>query len=98
MKTIDIEDASRPLSEYARELLEGAVIITEKGKPTAALLPVGGADIETISLSLKREFIDLIERSRARHEDSGGISSEEMRRRLGLKRRAGKKRKKKKPE
>jgi hypothetical protein len=35
-----------------------------------------------ISLSTNEEFISLIERSRARHEKEGGISSEEMRRRF----------------
>lgn len=41
-------------------------------------------DFETIALSSNPEFIDLIERSRARRRAEGGISSADMRRRLGL--------------
>ena len=40
------------------------------------------ADIEAVSLSNNPKFIALIERSRARQRSEGGISSEEMRRRL----------------
>ncbi len=84
MKTIDIKEASRPLSEYVREATDEAIIVTEEGKPTVAVFSLENADWETISLSLNPQFIALIERSRTRHKKEGGISSEEMRRRLGL--------------
>jgi antitoxin (DNA-binding transcriptional repressor) of toxin-antitoxin stability system len=58
------------------------VIITKKGRPVAALVSIPNADIETVSLSNNPRFIALIERSRARQKSEGGISSEEMRRRL----------------
>lgn len=50
----------------------------------AALLAIGNADLETVSLSTNRRFMELIERSRARQAAEGGISSAEMRRRLGV--------------
>ncbi len=56
-----------------------------KRKPVAALVPVGNADLETVTLSTSPSFLAVIERSRARQNAEGGISSEEMRRRLGLK-------------
>jgi len=40
-------------------------------------------DMETVSLSNNPKFIALIERSRARQKKEGGISIQEMRRRLG---------------
>lgn len=40
--------------------------------------------METISLSTNPQFIELIERLRERRRAEGGISSTEMRRRLGL--------------
>jgi hypothetical protein len=61
------------------------VILTEEGKPVAALMPIDDADLETASLITHPGFIALIERLRARHQAEGGISSEEMRRRLGSK-------------
>ncbi len=42
------------------------------------------SDSETMKLSTNPKFIAIIEDSRARMKAEGGISSEEMRRRLGL--------------
>ena len=64
---------------------ESTLILTVRGKPIAALVSVENADVETVTLSTHPQFIALIERSRARQKAEGGISSEEMRRRLGLK-------------
>lgn len=46
--------------------------------------PIENADVETVTLSTHPQFLSLIERSRARQNAEGGISSDEMRRRLGL--------------
>ncbi len=85
MKTLEMAKATAPLAEYARDVNREPVILTVRGKPVAALVSVENADLETITLSTHPEFIALIERSRARHKAEGGVSSEEMRRRLGVK-------------
>ena len=82
MKVIDKANATATLAEYTAEIASGAVIVTSEGRPVAALVPIENADLETVSLSTNREFLDLIERSRARSGAEGGISSEEMRRRF----------------
>ena len=64
---------------------EEPVIVTRKGKPIVALVSIENADLETVSLSTNRKFLKLIERSRVRQRTEGGISSDEMRRRLGVK-------------
>jgi len=46
--------------------------------------PIENADVETVTLSTHPGFLALIERSRIRQNAEGGISSDEMRRRLGL--------------
>jgi antitoxin (DNA-binding transcriptional repressor) of toxin-antitoxin stability system len=79
MKVIDQANATATLAEYAAEIASGAVIVTSEGRPVAALVPIENADLETVSLSTNREFLELIERSRARVRAEGGISSEEMR-------------------
>jgi antitoxin (DNA-binding transcriptional repressor) of toxin-antitoxin stability system len=84
MKTLEMAQATAPLAEYARDVSREPVILTVGGKPIAALVPVENADLETITLSTHPQFIALIERSRARQRAEGGISSEEMRRRLGV--------------
>lgn len=83
IKTIETTNATATLAEYAAEIESGPVIVTSQGKPVAALVPIDNADLESVSLGTNREFLDLIERSRARAKAEGGIPSDEMRRRFG---------------
>ena len=82
MKTVEVSKATLPLSDYTKGVKKEPVIITREGRPVAALVSLPNADIETVSLSNNPKFIALIERSRLRQKSEGGISSEEMRRRL----------------
>jgi prevent-host-death family protein len=84
MKTLELKTATASLAEYAKDVATEPVILTVDGKPVAALVPIENADLETVTLSTHPKFLALIERSRARQKAEGGISSEEMRRRLGL--------------
>jgi prevent-host-death family protein len=84
MKIIEIAEANETLAEYASGLTEEPVIITSNGQPIAALVTLENVDMETISLSMNPKFIELIEQSRAKRRSESGISSAEMRRRLGL--------------
>jgi len=83
MKVVEKEMATTTLAAYTEEVGNGPVVVTHQGKPVAVLMPIKNADLETVVLSTNRQFIDLIERSRERVRAKGGISSEEMRRRLG---------------
>ena len=82
MKVVEKKKATASLAAYADEMISGPVVVTEAGKPVAVLVPIANADLETISLSTNRQFIDLIERSRACARKEGAISSKEMRRRF----------------
>lgn len=84
MKTVEMTEATAALAEYARQVGLEPIVVTVKGKPVAAIVAIENADLETVSLSTNPQFLALIERSRARQQAEGGISSEEMRRRLGL--------------
>jgi antitoxin (DNA-binding transcriptional repressor) of toxin-antitoxin stability system len=84
MKIIEQAEATAPLAVYAADVAQEPVIITVNGKPVAALVAIENADLETVSLSTNPAFLALIERSRARHRTEGGVSGDEMRRRLGL--------------
>jgi prevent-host-death family protein len=86
MKIVEIAEANETLAKYASALTEEPVIITSNGQPIAALVTLENVDMETISLSTNPKFIELIEQSRARRRSEGGISSAEMRRKLGLSR------------
>jgi prevent-host-death family protein len=82
MKVIEQAQATRTLADYAAEIEEAPVIVTSQGQPVAALVPIDNDDLETVTPSTNRQFFELIERSRAQTSADGGISSNEMRRRL----------------
>jgi len=84
MRVLEKTDATAPLAEYTADLDKEPVVITSSGKPIAALVSLDNMDLETVSLSINPKFLELIERSRSRHREQGGISSDEMRRKLGL--------------
>ncbi len=85
MKTLELTNATAPLADYAREVDKEPVIVTRDGKPVAALVSLENADLETVALSVDRQFVALIERSRKRQKAEGGICGTDMRRRLAMK-------------
>jgi len=84
MKTIEMSQATASLADYAGHVAHEPVVIFANGQPIAALLSIDDVDLESLSLSSNSEFLALIEQSRARLKAEGGISSQEMRRKLGL--------------
>jgi prevent-host-death family protein len=82
MKTIELAQATSPLADYIEGVHAEPLVITDHGTPTAVILPLVGTDLETLSLSTNPDFIALIERSRSRIRQEGGISAAEMRRRV----------------
>jgi prevent-host-death family protein len=83
-RTIELTDATQSLAEYVQQVDGGPIIVTSNGRPIAAVVAVPNADAETITLSQHAQFLALIERSRARHAQEGGITSADMRRRFGV--------------
>lgn len=83
-RTIDLADATQPLADYAQEVDGGSIVVTRNGHPIAAIVALPNTDLETAALSQNPQFLAIIERSRARYVEEGGISSAEMRRRLGV--------------
>ncbi len=86
MRTIDVADATDTLSQYARKGLKEALVVTRRGKPLLAVTPINKDDWESIALANNPKFLAIIERSR--NSQKPRVSTEEMRRRLGLKRRS----------
>jgi PHD/YefM family antitoxin component YafN of YafNO toxin-antitoxin module len=93
MKTLEMARATAPLSEYAKHIDEGPLVLTRKGKPVAALMSLEGSDMESVSLSMNPKFIALIEEARAQHRAGLGVTSDEIRREFGLKKRPAARRK-----
>ena len=82
VKKVEVTDATESLAAYVRQMDDGPVVVTEGGRPVAALVFLENTDLETVALSTDPEFLELIQKSRARHAREGGLSSAEMRRLL----------------
>ncbi len=79
MKTIKLSRASRPLTEYAAELGDEVLVLTDRHRPVAAVVPLKGVDRESLALSGHPEFLDLIARARAEVQRGQTLTLDEMR-------------------
>jgi prevent-host-death family protein len=84
VKKVEMTEATAPLSKYASQAKNGAVVVTRRGKPLAAVVPLNSDDWEDFVVSQDPGFIEVIKRSEERYKAEGGISLEEMRRKYGL--------------
>jgi antitoxin (DNA-binding transcriptional repressor) of toxin-antitoxin stability system len=90
MKTIKLGNASRSLAEYAKELDEEIVVLTERNKPVAAVVPLKNVDRESLALSSHPEFLDLIAQARREFAAGKTLSLEEMKKAVLPRRKANK--------
>jgi prevent-host-death family protein len=84
MKTVDLAKATASLRKYAEQADREVVVVTRRGKPMAAVVPVEDYDLESLSLSTNPKFLEIIAESRRSLKREGGIPIEEVRRRLGI--------------
>ena len=85
MKKVEMAQATASLADYARRARRESVVVTLRGKPVATVTAVPrGADWESVAIGSNPKFLQIMERSRAAHRKSGGISPDEMRRQLGI--------------
>jgi antitoxin (DNA-binding transcriptional repressor) of toxin-antitoxin stability system len=83
MKTIELEEATDSLSAYAKRFRRQPLIVTLKGRPMAALTPIGPrTDLENLAVANDPRFRALIERSRRLYPGGSGIAAAEVRRSL----------------
>jgi antitoxin (DNA-binding transcriptional repressor) of toxin-antitoxin stability system len=78
VKTIKLSSASRPLTSYAAEFRNEVLVLTERNRPVAAVVPLKGIDRESLALSSHPEFLALIARSRAQLRRGETLTLEEM--------------------
>jgi len=65
MKTLELKNASKPLSAYAAELGADDLVITSHNKPIAALVSLRDTDSEGLSLAMNPAFLKIIRQARA---------------------------------
>ena len=78
MKTIELSDASKPLSDYAEALDDDILVVTSRKKPVAALVPLKHVDREALALSTNPEFRAIIEAAREEFRVGKRLSLAEM--------------------
>ena len=84
MKMISAEDATDAVNRLARGEATEPVVVTVDGRPVAALVPFDELDLENLALRKNPDFIAMLERARRQVRETGGISSEDIRREFGL--------------
>jgi antitoxin (DNA-binding transcriptional repressor) of toxin-antitoxin stability system len=84
MKKIELREATNSLAQYASELGEEPLVLTDGGHAIAVLIPLDDDDIDSMALSLFPEFNAIIERARDEHRKGESLSAEEARRALGI--------------
>jgi antitoxin (DNA-binding transcriptional repressor) of toxin-antitoxin stability system len=83
VKTIKLSQASRTLAEYAAELSNEIVLLAERNKVVAAIVPLKGVNRESIALSGHPGFLRIIARSRAQFRRGQTMSLAEMKAAFG---------------
>ena len=70
------------LAEYATELADDIVVVTDGNRPLAALVPLKNVHRESLALSTHPEFMKLVKRSRKEFDLGKTVSLDEMRSRV----------------
>lgn len=92
MKTVEMAEATASLSDYARKVRKETLIVMRRGKPVAALMPVDArTDLENLVVTTHPTFRAIMERSEARYNSEGGLSTKQVRARLAAQRKARRK-------
>ena len=84
MRNVEVTQASDSLGQSVRNLAGEPLVVTEGGVPIAALVPIDELDLESVALGSNPRFMAILEEARAQCRQGMGLSSEAVRRELGL--------------
>jgi len=94
MKTVRLSELTGSLSDYARESRPEPLVVTRRGRPIVAVMPLTKYDDwESVSLATNPKFLEIIERSRASAVEHGTIPLAKVARKRGIKRKPARRRK-----
>jgi len=83
MKIAPLAEVKDRFSAYIDESRESPVVVTRNGRPVAMIVAIKDEDdLDGLLLVHNPRFVQLLEEARQRVHVSGGISLEELRRRL----------------
>jgi antitoxin (DNA-binding transcriptional repressor) of toxin-antitoxin stability system len=78
VKTVEMSSARKSLAEYTAALGDEIVVVTDRNRPVAAIVPLKNVDRDSIALSAHPGFLKLIARSRADLAAGRILSLDEM--------------------
>ncbi len=82
MKTVTVDKKDLKVQDLFALAESEPLILTRQDGNALAVFPLDEADVEAWKLSESPTFMEIIERSRDRYRDEGGVSLEEVRRRF----------------
>ena len=83
MKAIEISEVSA-LAPHVQPGCSEPLLLTDHGRVVATVVPADEDDAQSMLLSINPTFGAILERSRRRLESEGGLSSDEVRKVLGV--------------
>ena len=83
MKAIEVSEVSA-LAPHVKPGCDQPLLLTDRGRVVATIVPADERDAESMLLSINAKFCAILERSRQRLKAEGGLSSAQVRKRLGL--------------
>ncbi|HKZ86172.1 MAG TPA: hypothetical protein VJ793_21265 [Anaerolineae bacterium] len=84
LTTVALEQDKLTLRDLAKLAQNGPVLVTEHGQPVIAVIALDESEAEAWLMGQSEELMEIVEQSRRRLRDEGGLSLEEMRQELGL--------------
>lgn|SRR5574340_486618 len=84
MRTVEISRAADSLPEYGRRKRGETWVLTRRGRPVAAVVPLDDEDYFSMRLARDPRFVATIERARTRYAETGGLSLADIRRKHRL--------------
>jgi antitoxin (DNA-binding transcriptional repressor) of toxin-antitoxin stability system len=83
MKAIELSEVSA-LAAHLKPGWSEPLLLTDHGRVIATIVPADKDDAESMLLSIDPSFAAILERSRTRLESEGGLSTAQVRKRLGI--------------
>jgi antitoxin (DNA-binding transcriptional repressor) of toxin-antitoxin stability system len=84
MRNVEVAQATDSLGQSVRKREGEPLVVTEDGVPIAALVPIDELDLESLALGNNPRLLAILEEARAQCRQGLGLSSEAVRRELGL--------------
>jgi hypothetical protein len=82
MKTLEMPASAAQLQKAMGRARQETIVLTRNGKAIAAVVPLEGADAETLLLSSSRTFLSILRKSFKELDAGRAISLADMRRRV----------------